>query len=281
MRPLSQNQFILAHAPKLVEKSVVDQKTLGKLLQFVAEGEQDLAEALIKKDNQLLRYAGIVKDLSGREFKQITAFQYAVWALDWHMWTMIRQYLPQAVQAEQLQTLESQGTSYDSHFNLKELMEALQTYVDQVATVWKTGQHAKDHWATVVGGAQKRLPAHIVNEYTRPDRHFEPCPIEWKSPLPRTRAIELWDHTQSQYIKADWFADRSSAEGLGKTYAVLRYNSPPSAWGSGCGITRSLCVGKWLVQADLQALQVLWKTRTEQLQQLKSELLIVSEKFIL
>ena len=197
------------------------------------------------------------------------------------MWTMIQKYLSQEMQVQQLQALETTGTLYGHHFSFTDLINALQTYVDNVTTVWKFGQPAKDHWCTVVGKAQKLLPAHVVNEYTRPDRHFEPCPTEWKSLLPRTRDIELWDSTQSKYVKSTWFIDRSSSEGPGKTYAFLRYNSLPSAWGTGCGITRSLCVGKWLVQTDLQALQALWKTRTEQLQQLKSELLIVSEKFIL
>ena len=86
--PLSQNPYGLTTPD-------VDQKALSQLLQYVAEGEQDKAEALIQKNKKLLLHAGTVKDLSDREFKQITAFQYALWAMDWHMWTMIRKYLPQ------------------------------------------------------------------------------------------------------------------------------------------------------------------------------------------
>ena len=48
---------------------------------------------------------------------------------------------------------------------------------------------AIDHWCKVVGGEQKLLPAHMVNEYCRPDRPFEPCPQEWESKLPRTREL--------------------------------------------------------------------------------------------
>ena len=62
-----------------------DEKALNQLLQSVAEGEQDKAEEFIQKNKNLLLYPGTVKDLSGREFKQITAFQYALWALDWHI----------------------------------------------------------------------------------------------------------------------------------------------------------------------------------------------------
>ena len=103
---------------------------MQQLLQYVAEGEQDKAEALIQTDKNLLLHAGTVRDLSGREFKQITAFQYALWAMDWHMWTMIQKYLPQAAQAEQFQALETKGTAYGKHFSLQGLTGALQTYVD-------------------------------------------------------------------------------------------------------------------------------------------------------
>ena len=159
------------------------------MLQYVAEGEQDKAEALIQKDKNLLLHAGTVTDLSGREFKPITAFQYALWAMDWHMWTMIQKYLPQEAQAQQLQELETKGTAYGNHFSLKGLTGALQTYVDNVEKVWNYDQRAVDHWCKVVGGEQKLLPAHVVNEYCRPDRAFEPCPSEWKSKLPRTREV--------------------------------------------------------------------------------------------
>ena len=77
----------------------VAQRSLGELLTYVADGEQDKAEELIRKDRNLLLHIGTVNDLSGREFKLITAFQYALWAMDWHMWTMIQKYLPQEAQA--------------------------------------------------------------------------------------------------------------------------------------------------------------------------------------
>ena len=97
----------------------------------MAEGEQDKAEALIQKDKNLLLHTGTIKDLSGREFKQMTAFQYALWAMDWHMWTMIQKYLPQEAQAQQLQELETKGTAHGKHFSLQGLTGALQTYVDK------------------------------------------------------------------------------------------------------------------------------------------------------
>ena len=108
----------------------------------MAEGEQDKAEALIQKDKNLLLHAGTVTDLSGREFKQITAFQYALWAMDWHMWTMIQKYLPQRSASEQFQALETKGTEHGKHFSLQGLTGALQTYVDNAEKVWNYDQRA-------------------------------------------------------------------------------------------------------------------------------------------
>ena len=223
--PASQSSLILMSTPK-----PADEKALSQLLQYVAEGEQDKAEALIQKDKNLLLHAGTVTDLSSREFKQITAFQYALWAMDWHMWTMIQKYLPREAQAEQLKTLETKGTAHGKHFNLQELTDALQVHVDNVKEVWKFDQRAIDYWCKVVGGAQKKLPAHVVNEYCRGDRPFHPCPTEWESKLPRTQEVpEIWDRTQYRYVRGSWFIPSSSKNALGLTYAF--FGGPCQLWG--------------------------------------------------
>jgi hypothetical protein len=263
--PSSWSSQSLMSAPKPSLKPG-DQKVLRQLLQYVAEGEQYQAEALIQTDKNLLLHSGMVKDLSGREFKPITAFQYALWAMDWHMWTMIQKYLPQEAQAKQLRELETKETPpHEKSFSLKGLINALQMYVDNAERIWKYDQRAVDHWSKIVGGEQKLLPAHIVNEYCRGDRPFEPCPQEWESELPRTREIpEIWDNTQSKYIKGSWFMSCSSKDALGVSYAFLRYNR--------CG---EVYEAVWVreVGADLKALQSLWETRTKQLELLKYKLL--------
>ncbi len=250
----------------------VDQKSLSQLLQYVTEGEQDKAEELIQKDKDLLLHVGTVTDLSGREFKQITAFQYALWAMDWHMWTMIQKYLPQEAQAEQLRELETKGTAYGKHFSLQGLTGALQTFVDNAAK-WNYDQRAENQWCKKVGGQQKLLPAHIVNEYCRPDRPFDPCPLEWEVKLPRTREVPyIWDSTQSKGIKGSWFIPSSSKDGLGASSAFYRYKYEGAGTGAGLG-WRECCAQLVEAFADLKALQSLWKTRTEQLELLKSQLL--------
>jgi hypothetical protein len=266
---LSGNSQTLMPAPKPVtprhdrEIPTIDEKALNKLLQYVAGGEQDKAEELIKKDKNLLLHAGTVKDLSGREFKGITAFQYALWAMDWHMWTMIQKYLPKEAQAEQCQALEDKDMVYGKHFDLQPLIRVLKTYVDNAQKVWHYDQRATDYWCKVVGGAQKLLPAHVVNEYCQGDRPFEPCPQEWEMKLPRTREMDVWDSRQSKYIRGSWFVAPSPKDGLGLNFAFYRYNYGSREWGA----------AGWMgVAADLKALQSLWDTRTRQLKLLKSKL---------
>ena len=73
------------------------------------QGEQDQAEKIIKDNPSLLLSPGTVTDLSGREFKQITAFQYVLWALDWHMWKMLLKYMDTKEAALQFAELEEKG----------------------------------------------------------------------------------------------------------------------------------------------------------------------------
>jgi serine/threonine protein kinase len=254
---LSQSRFTIAPAPKPLLKPV-DAKTLGQLLQFVAEGEQDKAEALIQKDRNLLLHAGTVTDLSGREFKGITAFQYALWALDWHMWKMIQKYLPEDQQREQFEVLETKGTAHGKHFSFQPLIGALQVYVDNAEKVWKYDQRASDHWCKVVGGAQRGVPAHVVNEYCREDRSFDPCPAFTEEKLPRIRT--------SQYFpgSGDWFTVKYNDKLCGDSFAFVR-GGRGRLMGGGMegagGLTR-----------DLNALQSLSKARTQQLELLASQL---------
>ncbi len=275
---ISQVSFI---APKL-------QKDFDQLMQFVVEGEQDKAEKLIQENESLLLFSGTVKDLSGREFEQIKPFQYALWAVDWHMWTMMLKYLSGPEIIEQLQELERESTEYGKHFTLKWLMDAMQFYVDN-AQNWGFDQRAITHWCETVGGEQKLLPAHVVNEYCHPERGFDPCPQEWKSKLPRTRDTEL----------ISWFTIIPGGE-LGRNFGFYRYNSdkcvsheapqwpcssphfePPKWPWSGAPVNlRGVTATKGVV-ADLRALHSLWKQRMQQLESLKSQFLFTSLQFAL
>ncbi len=55
---------------------------LHRLLHHVAMGEQDKSEKIVKSNPELLLLSGNVTDGSNRLFMHISAFQYAIWALD-------------------------------------------------------------------------------------------------------------------------------------------------------------------------------------------------------
>jgi serine/threonine protein kinase len=249
---LSSNPQTLMPAPKPLTEPM-NAKALEQLLRSVAEGEQDKAEALIQKDNNLLLQAGNMMDLSGREFKNITAFQYALWAIDWHMWKMIQKYLPEEQQRTQFEELETKGTAHGKHFNFRPLIEALQTYVENIEKVWKYDRRARDHWCKAVGGMQVLVPAHVMNEYCRQDRSFDPCPAFTEEKLPRM----------------SWSMTRYNGKMCGDSFAFGR------AEAGGPVILHYADMLKWSLHfppIDLKALQSLSKVRTQQLELLASQL---------
>jgi serine/threonine protein kinase len=268
---LSQSRFTIAPKPVIPRldrgTQAIDQKALGQLLRFVAEGEQDKAEELIKKDKNLLLHTGNVTDLSGREFKQITAFQYALWALDWHMWKMIQKYLPEEQQREQFGALETKGTAHGKHFSFQPLIGALQVYVDNAEEVWNYDQRVRNHWCKVVGGAQREVPAHVVNEYCREDRSFDPCPAFTEEKLPRIR-------TSKYFPKAsEWFTAEYNGKLCGESFAFARGWADNEGRSSSCDSARVVALaGTHGTAIDLKSLQSLSKARTQQLELLASQL---------
>jgi hypothetical protein len=266
--PVSSGKSLLSQSSQTLMPSphsapgLVDQKALSQLLQYVVEGEQDKAETLIQKDPNLLLHMGTVTDLSGREFKGITAFQYALWALDWHMWQMIQRYLPTEAQVEQLNQLESKGTTYGKHFSFEPLINALQVYVTHAEKKWDYDERAEYHWQTLVGGAQKLLPAHVINEYCRPDRSFAPCPAFTEETLPRTRKFSNG---------SEWFMAILNGGKLGEKFGAFRACINSTA--GGLHVVRA---AKEIVAVDLRAIQSLSETRVQQLNRLVSQLQSVS-----
>jgi hypothetical protein len=147
-----------------------DPNTVKKFLKLVAEGEQGQAEAMLKQNKDLVLVPGDVTDLSGRSFKAITGFQYALWALDWHMWSMIKKYMSEEDIKAQVVGLDK-GAWVNTHgvsANWQNLVTALDEQI-RLIQAQKWGE-AKTHWQRTVGGAQRRVPAHVVNEYCHPRR---------------------------------------------------------------------------------------------------------------
>ncbi len=190
-------------------------KVVKDFLTLVVEGEQNKAEAMLKINPALALSSGDVTDLSNRMFKGITGFQYAVWALDWHMWKMIKQYLSDEAVQEQAKGFEigSWVKDYDIHAEwlLNDLITSYQTCLD----LYKSAKYddCNNEWVKKVGNAQRLLPVHVVNEYCNPTRPFYPVPkFEENLVLSRTRAI----------AEGEWFTTSYKGGKLGVGFAIHR-----------------------------------------------------------
>ena len=244
-----------------------------QFLNFVAQGEQDQAEKLLQNNARLAFIPGDVADLSGRAFKDITGFQYAVWTLDSHMWTMIRKYLPNEAARGQIQGIETGSwvNQHGIHTNWDNLIVALKTYVDNYQS-W-TVKQCTTHWNQQVGGAQLLLPAHVVNQYCHPTRSFDPCP-NYRSldSLPRSRNVQV--HSGAWFFsrwknEGDWFACAVAGQKLGETFAFFRAER---GLATGFG---SISAGVWpraVADVDHKSLSALNKVRIDQRNELLREL---------
>jgi hypothetical protein len=186
-----QNAAGVALDEKEIEVSEADKQTFFR---HIARGEQDQAEAMLKKQPLLALAKGRFDDISDlrclkkgdefeRVFQNISGWQYAIWAGDIHMCRMIKQCLLQSPDAAAL--VDTAKTQYrdvrqgkgdfdaDHHrkaFDLTPLIDALKAYV-QNFDVWDD-KKCEAHWCKVIGGHQRKLPAHVINEYCHPDRSF-------------------------------------------------------------------------------------------------------------
>ncbi|MBS0349780.1 MAG: protein kinase, partial [Proteobacteria bacterium] len=273
----------------------VDLQYVGKvetLLRLVTEGEQESAENLIFKNPELLLMSGTVTDLSGRSFQKITPFQYALWAMDWHMIQMILSYLSQEMAVQQLKELENKGTEHGKQFNLTPLIQALSDYLTMYSgRQWPEREQV---WKKI-GELQYLLPVHVVNEYCRRDRSFSPCPTFLETTLPRTREIiseHKGEHGVHIEICGEWYTysfrqgGRSGFlrnHGGGASTTHIQDKSAPigtEIFLSFILVLPVLALGYAMVDApydhnvlpDLVALQKLLKVRTEQINTVKSQL---------
>jgi hypothetical protein len=166
---------------------------LAQFLEHVAKGNQDQAEALLKKSPELVLGYGNVTDYSKRTFRNITALQYTMWALDVYMFRMILPYFEQIGCAEEAnrQSIEWKTASQryvgkkgfpmkagEDHFDFTPSKQAYQAYFDNWERLYdkNDGDGFKRLWVKGVGGCQALWPAHYVLEMTTKDRPLYPMP---------------------------------------------------------------------------------------------------------
>jgi hypothetical protein len=192
-------QFMLDKKyPKDILTAIFQKGTEGKaqekgqqFLTLVTEGEQQQAEYMLLKYSWLANYKGDVIDLSKRSFTNITGFQYAVWALDWHMWSMMLKHIHKDYICKQLRGMETGSfVEHGSFASWQNLIDAMDKNIELFnALEW---EEADVHWCHVVHDAQLLLPTHVVNEYCNPTSYFKMRPNlkNDSSTLPRLREIK-------------------------------------------------------------------------------------------
>ena len=225
--------------------SVFHQSNLhAKFLECVAYGQQDKAEKLLSQVFQgqpariqaALLHQGTLTTYAGETFN-CSAYEYAYWAKDTHMCRMLERYMDDETKAQMLtriDAIEANGLIYQqnsqeyhsSHFDFTPLKEAYQRYLSGY-DAWL----AADDWDAMdaawwdVGKAQRNVPAHVAQEYCRPDGSFHPTPEFNEATLPRVLTFYNWATRKDE----SWFPLTASNSGLGFDFAFATAGPTRSA----------------------------------------------------
>ncbi|WP_045107388.1 hypothetical protein [Legionella hackeliae] len=257
-----------------------------KLLNHVVRGEHYAVHSILTEDISLMFKRGKVTDCSGREFENISAFEYALWALDKHMWGRMIRRVPKNEEGKktfqiliaQYNKVNTDGVTYklngkiitEKHFDFENtLIKELQTQVNSMNEPGVKNWDAIDNQLREgVGSAQKRLPMHIVDEYCSKEP-FDPVPDFISQPI-STRKFYIWTTDRDEY----WFSGDSK---LGSEFAIYKgtcfgpVRARPAEWLTGpWPVQRDVLLRH--VSADLVAMKALWEVRTLDLINLKSQL---------
>ena len=239
-------------------------KPLQNFLHHVVRGEHDKVKGFLQKDFHLIVQRDQVTDCSNRTFHFISGFEYTLWALDKHMWTIMLDCIPQNKEGKkvfaqllsQYNKVKTEGVTYklkaktviEQHFAFKNtLIKALQIQVDSLnapgAKNWKA---INNQWQRGVGGAQRLLPMHIVAEYCSSEP-FYPVPKFNSQP----KSSNQFFNNDTNKVE-DWFSVDSKLGiefAMDKTYWVAMRLTLEEVEHGVSGGTRNLDAMKALYQA--------------------------------
>lgn len=202
-----------------------------KLLHYVVRGMHDEVQLILSGDINLIFKRGKVTDCSGRVFENVSGFEYALWALDKHMWAQMigcisKNEEGRTVFAEliaQYNKVNTDGVTYrlngetitEQHFDFENiLIKEQQMQMDSLnAPGAKNLDLIDKQWREGVGGAPKQLPMHIVYEYCS-NEPFEPVP-EFISQPKSSKQVYNWRTDES----VNWFNVGSK---LGSRFAIYK-----------------------------------------------------------
>lgn len=284
------NQKQLEMMPKEVQETCYTHPLfqVRTFLQYIAQGQQEEAAAFLSANTaniqRLLCTSGICTDYSGRTF-HCSAYEYAYWAKDTHMCRMLETYMDEETKAHTLACIntmeridEATGqptglvyqqqdkTHRSAHFDFTPLTNALQYYSDNY-NHWRE----RNEWTLIrnawldVGKAQRDVPAHIAQEYCRPERSFDPKPSFNEATLPRVLSIQCFEPSDSN----SWFPLVSSHYELGSHFALLKGTR------TGVPARESYPLNLRNVNLDRTAMMHLDEVRTSELIQARERLIPV------
>jgi len=263
-------------------------------LHDVAKGKQEGAEALLTttpaNTQTLLRTPGIFTDYSGRTFN-CTAYEYAYWAKDTHMCRMLERHMDDETKAamaaridemERIDATTGQPVGlvyqqagqehHSAHFDFTPLKEAYQRYLAGY-DAW----NAAENWEAMdvawwdVGKEQRTVPAHVAQEYCRPDRSFNPRPEFNEATLPRV--LTFYNCTTG--LDDSWFPLAATNSGIGFDLVVTRRTTRAAVgWPAPTWPLWPVHAYRWRagVEADLAAVTRLDEVRTVDLTQSREHL---------
>ncbi len=218
-----------------------------KFLDHVVRGNHTKVELMLHNfpDLLLLLKKGMVTDLSKRTFPNISGFEYALWALDYHMLTLmlscdgITRILPQLLKQHNAVTI-SGVTYYYKIYTVSE--NKFFDFNDTILAALKTED------AEGVHEALRQLPVHVVHEYLS-STPFHPRP-EFKLKPP---ALFFFKDSKTGKIH-NWFVYNERIE-----FSAL--NPEPLSKGQHTGIQMGSAYLKDNSRDDFNALQFFFRQR--------------------
>jgi hypothetical protein len=112
----------------------------------------------------IVTHKGFITDSGGREFKNITGLQYAVWALDWQTWSILCNKMNKKDIDSQIIEFNNKSEDYPSqHANWSELINQM-TKLEKNWLSYSC-EERNTFWKANIASEQRLLPAHVLHEY--------------------------------------------------------------------------------------------------------------------
>ena len=257
--------------------------SVRQLVQLVVHGEYEKVKTMLKDGPHLPLFCQrtTVTDYSGREFDPISGFEYALWALDKHMWNDILSCLPRdkaghltdegrVIVAElqrQYNRVKNEGVTYklngvvktESHYDFALIKELQKQVTAQDADGDKDWDAIDTQWRDGVGGVQCLLPMHVVDEYCS-NTPFNPLPQFVSRARPARAAREFYNWLSNSW--EFWFSRDSK---LGVKFGIFK--------GDGVARAGEMVMASGATAAvDLIAITALCETRKSDFIKLEAQL---------